>query len=474
MRSSTDSARPSYLTPRNRDALSYGPAAARMAQALRRPLMPWQRDYLDLAGELTPDGTRLAHPYVVVVVPRRAGKTAGMLAAMLQRCALGPTRNIYTAQTRTDAAKAMREDWVPMLDAGRLTPTRVKVRRSQGSESLTWTRTGGTLSLFAPTEQAVHGQDVDAAVVDEAWSFDTAQGDAIEAAIQPAQATRDAHRQTWIVSAGGTPSSSWLARWVDLGRSGDPAVALVEYGADAEHDDLDDPAVWARVHPAVGHTITLDTLAGIRATMNRAEFDRAFLGVWTHDYGVPPKLPPQLWEQAADPAAAPTSGVAYGLEVASDASSATIAAAGRWVDADQVERIAVLVVEHQGGTAWVPDAWRAIRARAPGRLYADALGPTVATVEALGRARMPVEVLTTGHYTAACQGLLDDLVAGVLAHRTQPVLDAAARTATARAIGDRWVWNRRGRADAAPLIAATLAAHGARRPTRRPFVRVAT
>lgn len=439
--------------------------------------MPWQLPYLDVAGELTEDGARLAYPYVVVIVPRRAGKTAGMLGGMLQRCTIGPTRNAYTAQTRGDAAKALREDWSPMLDAARLTPHRVKVRRSQGSESLTWVRTGGALTLFSPTERAVHGSDVDVAVVDEAWSFTAEQGDVIEAALQPAQATRTATRQTWIVSAGGTHASTWLARWRDLGRAGTPGVALIEYGADPEHDDLDDPAVWARVHPAVGHTIDLDTLASIRDTMPRDEFHRAFLGVWTALVRGTPRLPHELWTAAADPAAAPTSSIAYGIEVAADASTATIAAAGRWVDAAGRERLALEIVEHLPGTAWVPAVWRKIRARTRGRLYADALGPTVAVVDELRRQRLPVEVLTTGAYTGACQALLDDLTpvegAPTLAHRSQPLLDASAARAQARSVGDRWVWQRRGEVDASPVIAATLAAAGARNPVRRPFVRVA-
>lgn len=450
-----------------------------MMLALRRPPMPWQVDYLNVAGELVDDGDgglRLAYPYVVVIVPRRAGKTAGMLGGVLQRCTLGPLRNVYTAQTRGDAAKALREDWTPLLNTARLSPHRVKVRRSQGSESLTWVRTQGTLSLFAPTETAVHGSDVDVAVVDEAWAFDTLTGDQLEAALQPAQATRERTRQTWIVSAGGTHLSTWLARWRDLGEAGTPGVALIEYGADPEVDDLEDPAVWARVHPAVGHTISIATLEGIRSTMSRREeFHRAFLGVWTVEYSKAPALSPEAWDAARDPEAAPRGQLAFGLEVAPDSSSATIVAAGTWVDGTDRERRALEVVAHEPGTAWIPAAWRRLRGVHRARLYADSLGPSVAVVDELRRRRLPVEVTTTGEYSGACQAMLDELTGPdgpVLAHRGQPILDTAARVAVARRLGDRWVWRRDG-PEVVPLIAATLAAHGARRPVRAPYVRSA-
>lgn len=442
-------------------------------RVLGREPMPWQVDLLNLAGQLRTDASGqvvgLAHPYVVVIVGRRAGKSAATLAALLHRAATAPrVRCHYTAQTRTDAAMTYRDEWAPLLEASPLYPRAVGLRRSNGSEQVVWKPTRSSVSLFAPGPTALHGQDADAVCVDEAWAFTLDQGGALEAGIQPAQATRPM-RQLWVVSAGGTAESTWLDRWVQLGRDGTPGVALVEYAADPSVDDVEDPAVWARVHPAVGHTISLDTLAGIRATMTPHEFHRAFLGVWTQASGAAPRVPWEAWARCEDPTlTVPSRGISYGVEVAHDGGSAALVAAGM-VDG----RVVVEVLEHAPGTAWVPDLWRKVRARHRGTLWADQLGPTAPVVDALTRQGLPVSLLTTTAYTAACAAWERDVVDGRLAHRGQPVLDTAVRTATARPVGDRWVWERKGR-DVAALVAATVAAHGARHPAQVPTITVAS
>lgn len=428
--------------------------------------MPWQRHLLDVAGELTPDGSAMAYPYVVVDVPRRAGKTAGVFATLLHRLTTAPRRRVfYTAQKRADAAVTFRDDWTPLVRSsplGRL----FRVRASNGSESITLPPLSSTLALFAPGSEALHGQDADVAVVDEAWTVSTDQGDALEAAIQPAQATRP-YRQLWIVSAGGTHESAWLRRWVDLGEAGTPGVALIRYAAGPD-DDPEDPTLVERVHPALGHTLTLETLLTMRGTMPRPEYDRAFCGLWTTSDAAPATIPPDRWAANLRDTAAPGDPVTFGLAVAVDGRSAAIAAAGRWTDPDGVDRFAVEVIAAGAGTSWVPDQWRAIRAATRGRLRVDALSPAASTVDALRGARLPVDPLTTGEYVTACAALVDDVVEGRVVHRGQPALDAAVARATSRNVGDRWVWDRRAGAGVELVEAVTVALVGARRPPAVP------
>lgn len=431
--------------------------------------MPWQRQFLDVAGELTDDGSAMRYPYVVLDVPRRAGKTAGTFAAMLHRLTTAQRRRVfYTAQTRADAALTFRDEWSPTLAASTLSRF-YSTRRSNGSESITLPPRASTLALFAPGPTALHGQDCDVAVVDEAWTVSTVDGDALEAAIQPAQATRP-HRQLWIVSAGGTHESTWFRRWIDLGEAGTPGVALFRYAADPDVDDPDDPDLVLRVHPAVGHTITADTARGFRDTMPRTEFLRAFCGLWTTPDAAPARVPADRWRAGEDPDAAPGDPVTFGLAVAVDGAAAAIGAAGRYVDADGVERIAVEVVEAGPGTSWVPGAWRAIRSRTRGRLLVDPLSPAAPVVDALRNARLPVETLTTGAYVTSCAAFVDDVVAGVIVHRGQPALTASTETASSRNVGDRWVWDRRAGGGVELVEAVSVAASGTRRPVAAPSV----
>ena len=197
-----------------------------------------------------------------------------------------PGRNSawYTAHKREAAATQFRDEWAPMLEPLRRIVT---LRRSQGSEGFNLKPTGGQVRIFPPTVNALHSHNCDLAIIDEAWAFDLATGEAIEAGVRPAQLTRPL-RQTWIVDAGGTPESTYLDRWMTLGRDAAPGVCYVEWSADGHADGYDpyDPAIIAATHPAVGHTVTVSAILADAATMDRASFERAYLNVWPRPSGV--------------------------------------------------------------------------------------------------------------------------------------------------------------------------------------------
>jgi len=431
--------------------------------------MPWQRDLVDVVGATTDDGAGMRYPYVVVHVPRRAGKSLATFATLLHRVLAHPgTWCHYTAQTREAAARTFRREWTPLVTSSPAYPRVLKLRRSNGSEEVMVTRGGdvsSSVALFAPGPLALHGQDADVAVVDEAWSFTLEQGTELEAGIQPAQLTRP-RRQLLVVSAGGTASSSWLARWIDLGREQAPGVALIDYGA-ADDDDPDDPAVWERVHPAIGHTTTTDAIRSLRATMPDDEFRRAILGLWLPDPDAGTVLDLAAWHASVDAAAVPGDPVTFGLAV-SPGGDAAIAAAGP----DGRGGIVVEVIAARPGSEWVVDAWRGIRSRTRGRLLVDSLSPAAPVVERLTAARLPVETLPTAGYVMGCLAFADDVAARRIVHRGQPALDGALGRVRTRNVGDRWVWARRESPGVELVEAVANAAIGARRPRSAPTVAV--
>jgi voltage-gated potassium channel Kch len=256
---------------------------------------------------------------------------------------------------------------------------------------------------------------------------------------------------------------------MDLGRDGTPGVALIDYGADPG-DDLDDPAVIARVHPAVGHTITTSGVLGMRNTMDADEYARAVCGLWTPAATrTAAVLSGESWAACASTLAPAGGSLTFGVDVAADGSSASIVAAAL-VDG----RTVVELIAAGPSWEWVVPRWRELRARHRVPLHADPLGPAAALCDALDRARLPVELTTTGRYAAACETFAADVRAGTLAHREQPALTASALTTGARTLGERWVWDRRGGSDSSPLVAATLAAAGARRPRTVPTAHTVT
>jgi hypothetical protein len=424
--------------------------------------MPWQLDVADVAGELVvdPDTDRpvFAYPIVVVVVPRRAGKTALTLATAAQRASMTRARCWYTAHKREAAATLFRDEWVPLLEP--LVDRRlVRIRRSQGSEGFTVTPTGGRVALFPPTANALHAQNCDLAIIDEAWAFDITTGEAIEAGVRPAQLTRPL-RQTWIVSAGGTELSTWLDRWMVLGQGGAEGVCYVEWSADPTAPDYDpyDPQVIAAAHPAVGVTISARTILEDARTMDRALHERVHLNVWPRPQGGGGAIDQAAWLGCVAPDIAPVDPVAFGVEVDPDRTWAAIAVAG--ADGD---RLAVELVDVRPGTAWVAERLAELDARwRPTSIQLDPSGPAGALLPdlyAVGLIDPPLHLIDTRGYAQACGYLYDAVTVRRLAHRAQPELDAAVLTAQRRPIAGAWGWHRT--TATTPLGAATLAAWGA-------------
>ena len=191
---------PRFSTPRT-DRPTLGGAAARIADLLSTPLMPWQRQVVDTALEVDPDTGLLVYRNVVVTVPRQAGKTTLLLAVMVWRALHEPgARIVYTAQDGQAARKKWRDDQVPALDRSSLRGM-YDVRYSNGDESIRW-RNGSLHEVISPTDRAGHGRQIDLAVVDEAFEF---KDHRLDQGFSPAMITRP-QPQMWIISTAGHAS----------------------------------------------------------------------------------------------------------------------------------------------------------------------------------------------------------------------------------------------------------------------------
>jgi phage terminase large subunit-like protein len=239
--------------------------------------MPWQHDLNALATELTPEG-RFAFRQVVVEVMRQQGKSVDLLSMMIARGLRRPgTQIAYTAQTRLDARHRLLDVWWPRIAASKLAPF-VDIRRGSGSEALVF-RNGSMLGLVSNTQTSGHGDNLDLGVIDEAWAQDD---DHLEQAMRPAMMTRDA--QLWVVSAAGTEKSTYFRAKVEDGRAR-AQMGVTEngcyigYSADDDEDPAD-PATWRRRMPALGITVSEETVATDFELMDLPEFRRAYLCQW--------------------------------------------------------------------------------------------------------------------------------------------------------------------------------------------------
>jgi phage terminase large subunit-like protein len=189
--------------------------------------------------------------------------------------------------------------WWPVIERSKLRRF-VEVRKGSGSEAYVF-RNGSMLGLVSGTQTSGHGDNLDLGVIDEAWAQ---VDDHLEQAMRPAMMTRDA--QLWIVSAAGTEKSAYFRAKVDDGRvRAEMGVTeggcYIGYSA-ADDEDPGDPATWRRRMPALGITVSEETVKTDYGLMDLAEFRRAYLCQWPEvakpGWGV---IDQDAWGSAADP-----------------------------------------------------------------------------------------------------------------------------------------------------------------------------
>lgn len=456
---------PRFATPRRADRPTLGPKVAAVAKLLGTPLMPWQRYVADVSLEVDAVSGMLVYREVDLTVPRQSGKTTLMLAGMVHRAlGFGGRQGIlYTAQRRIDARKKWEDEHVKTLEdspfAGRF-----RVRRTTGNESIQW-QNGSWHGIVAPGETSGHGPTLDLGVIDEAW----AQKDSrLEQAFKPAMITRSSP-QLWAISTAGKQGQSpYLWGKVEAGREralggATEGVAYFEWS-----DDDGDPGLvetWMRCMPALRSeanpqgTVSVEAVAADFASMELAEFVRAYLNRWEAASRVEPwqVIAEAEWDGCVYAGSKPSKPVCLAFDVPPERSSGSVGAAamdttGGWRHVE--------LVEHRPGTGWMVDRIVELVARhQPSWLVCDAAGPAGSLLNGLADKGVAVKVANFRDHAQACGAFYDDVTndGPRLRHIGQGPLSAAVGAATKRAVGDAWLWSRQSAVDISPLVAVTLA-----------------
>lgn len=448
---------PRWATPRSPERQSFGPLIAAVAERIGLPLMPWQRLVADVGGELDPDTGLPAYREVIVTVPRQSGKTTLVLSWEIQR-AHGwdtPQRIVYSAQTGLDARKKLIEDQVPILEPRKRRLGIARILRGIGSEAVEFTN-GSRIVLLASMADSGHGKTVDFAVKDEFFADHDNRRDQT---LVPAMATKPAG-QILTASTMGTEESAPLNRAVDRGRlavdSGvREGIAYFEWSADPDAPDFDpdDPALWRRMMPALGLTITERVVAHARATMDDGEFRRAFLNIRTKsDERV---IPDGKWRAVVDDEAAPAGPLVFSLDTNPERTASAIVAASAGVGE---------LVDYRAGTGWLASRAKELTARhGAARWVVDARGPAGSLVGEMEREGLEVHPVSAAELIEACGQLYDGVMERTVRVRRHPKFDEAVAGAAKRSIGDAWAWTRKNAStDVCPLVALTLALWGAK------------
>ena len=199
-------------------------------------------------------------------------------------------------------------------------------------------------------------------------------------------------------------------------------------------------------------------------------FRREALGIWDQDTEHA-AIDPELWTQAATPERASGGWTAMAIDMPPHRGWITIGACQAYEDGTAYIDIAALKGVRKHGTKWPVDflarRWPHLAA-----VVIDAQSPATVLIPPLKAAGIDVTVTSASDMGKACGRLLDMLQYHELRHKpdVRP-LDQAVAGATVRKIGveGAFGWNKLGSdVDISPLVAATLALHGAVTSTRRP------
>lgn len=421
---------------------SGGAEAIELAASAGLILDPWQGDVVDGILAEKPDG-RCAAKTVGLIVPRQNGKDAILEAVELYWLFLDPTVRLITHTChRFDTALEHFERVRALIEETPDLSRRVKkISDTNGKESIRL-RDGSRLNFKTRgVKGGGRGYSGDRVVLNEALRLGKL-GNLI-----PTMSARPDPQLLYVSSAPEEgPESDRLRKVIRRGRSGDPTLCYDEWSA-PEGANLDDVKAIAQANPSLGIRLSLDFVLEVeRNDLTAEEFAIERLGIFDDsDDGVPPQIEPHDWKQCRTKLRTPGAAwmadpVAFGVAVTPDRDWASIGAAGACSEGG----IAVEVVDHRSGTAWVLDRCKELakQHRHVGFVI-DPRGPAGTLIKPLTDEGLTVEECNSTRRTLAAGGFYDDTRNHTIVHRSGTELDAAVAVAIARPVGDAWLFARK-------------------------------
>ncbi len=426
----------------------------------------WQR--FVIRGMLSEDaGARLCALVSLLIVPRQNGK--GTILEVVELYALFVLELpliLHTAHLTETSADHMNRLWAAIQSDPELS-SQCHMVRAKGSEAIV-RRGGGEIRFRTRSKKGGRGGSPQMIVFDEALYLTSEQMSALMPSLSAQTMADDApliifassaplgesevlHSNRAAILRGDMPSAFYAEWSVELPEvDGDLAAAVRALVADREVLWEANPGAGIRIDPEWCWTIE-------RGSMTPETWAQERLGVVFSADGDSGIIPANSWTVCADATSTVDSG-RIALAVGPGGGWAAIGLAGERPDGS----LHLEVVRHAMGTDWVVEAARA-GVDQFGPILVDAHGPTMAVLALLEQAGVEVEQLGTGDVTRACAELQLDVKECRARHLDQPELNAAVAGVGIRPVGESWVFSAKASTvDVSPLLAVTLAAHGAR------------
>jgi hypothetical protein len=426
-------------------------------------LLPWQQ-WLFIHGlELKPDDS-FRFRTVLVLVPRQCGKTTALMVLALWRLVMDGAQMVLGTSTNLDYAKeawqkAVQLAWGPegakyFKGVHQLEGVFTKPRYANGEQTLS-TVDGARYKIGTASETGGRSLSIDLAILDE---LRTHKNFAAWAAASKTTNARP-RGQRWALSNMGDDTSVVLNHFQEQARlaikngGGDPSLALYEWSA-PEGCATDDREAWRVAIPALGHTISEETIASDELSDPEAVFRTEVLC----------QRVPNLQPQPIDPMAwalcelrldeSPERPVFFldSWDTVDDRIT-SIGVAGMWNGKPHLE-----LAHYASGVDWLPGRVAELKKRYPGAKFA--VSNTGAVTDMLP-ALKPVEPIrfSVSDMGRACVHLKKLVDTQGVTHSGAAGLTQALNVAVKRDIGDElWTWSRRKSGDISPLVAVTGAA----------------
>jgi hypothetical protein len=430
----THAPRPRFITPATPGARNEGREIARLARALGKPLMPWQRLVVDRATERTPEGL-YRYSQVLVTVPRQSGKTTLVGPVQLHRIMTVPNaKAFFTAQSGLDAGKRML-DLIEMVQTSALAPL-FKPRYAGGSQGLS-TANRSALRVFAPGPSALHGETPHLVTLDEIWKHNAVQGNQLMGAIGPAQSTLEGLAQLWMISTMGTAESEFMNALVEKGRRGSPGLFYAEWSMEDGADPYS-PSSW-QFHPALGNTIGESYLSKESVDQPMGEWMRAYMNRLTE--ATDPLFTREDWDaMATEPAEVPSrKSVWISYEVGREAEDFLVMA--NWRDSTGAPCSRLLHVAP--GVTWGADYVEKLAKSWGAPVCADDGGETRAITDELRRRGLEVVTVSLSDLATATVAWLTYARGKQLRHDGSAASYAAVARAILEPMSDSWRFSRK-------------------------------
>ncbi len=406
---------------------------------------------------------------------RQIGKTFTLGTAFFVKCMLSPGLKVIWTAHHTRTSDETFADMCSLAQMPAVARHVDHIRRANGQQEIVFAN--GSRIMFGAREngfgRGLHGADVE--VFDESQILtDRALSNMI-----PVMNTASDPLAVFLGNPPkpGDPSDVFAMKRRQAQSGTQHGMAYIELSA-PHGCDIDDRDAWAKANPSYPARTGEDSIIRMRQLLPEDDFRREALGIWD-ETGAAGVISPETWDATGVPARRDGGTVSFGVDMPPDRGEISIGACARYPDGTAHVELAECRSTHEHGTMWAVD-WLADRWPRTAAVVIDAQSPALSLLPDLRARHVKVTVTGARELGQATGRMLDMLAARTVTHlpdTAQPALADAALAVTLRPVGHGGMtaWQRAGiDVDISPLVACTLALHGAftskRHPGRRQAV----